>query len=105
MRRNHMKMLLHQRDETMHEGIRTKQYSLANCVSCHAVKGADGKPVAYSDPKHFCRTCHSYAAVRDRLLRVPRLAAGGEGEAADASAGSRDAALSALSAHVAEMKR
>ena len=105
MRRNHMKMLLHQRDETMHEGIRTKQYSLANCVSCHAVKGADGKPVAYSDPKHFCRTCHSYAAVRIDCFECHASRPEEKAKAADASAGSRDAALSALSAHVAEMKR
>ena len=27
------------------------------------VKGADGKPVSFASPKHFCRTCHDYAAV------------------------------------------
>ncbi len=64
MRRNHMKVLMHQRDETVHEGIRTKRFSLKGCIECHAVKGADGKPVTVSDPKHFCRTCHDYAAVR-----------------------------------------
>jgi hypothetical protein len=32
-------------------------------VSCHAVKGADGAPVSYADENHFCRSCHSYAAV------------------------------------------
>ena len=30
MRRNHMSLLKHQRDETMHEGIRSKQHSLEN---------------------------------------------------------------------------
>lgn len=59
MRRNHMKMLLNQRDKTMHQGIRTTQYSLKNCIDCHAnpktnsVIGKDG----------FCESCHSYAAV------------------------------------------
>lgn len=105
MRRNHMKMLLHQRDETMHEGIRTKQYSLANCVSCHAVKGSDGKPVAYSDPKHFCRTCHSYAAVRIDCFECHASRPDEKAKAADASERSRDPALSALSAHLAEMKK
>ncbi len=60
MRRNHMDMLLHQRDQTMRRGIRTSRHSLKNCVTCHAnpktnsVLGKDG----------FCESCHRYAAVR-----------------------------------------
>ena len=60
MRRDHMKLLKHQRDLTMHEGIRSKKYSLNECVACHAsqktgsVLGAEG----------FCQSCHSYAAVK-----------------------------------------
>lgn len=64
MRANHMNLLLHKRDETMRKGIRTKQYSLKECVACHAVPGNDGQPVSYEDPKNFCRTCHDYAAVK-----------------------------------------
>jgi predicted CXXCH cytochrome family protein len=63
MRRNHMTALMHHRDETVHEGIRTKRFDLTGCIDCHAVKGADGKPVMFANPKHFCRTCHDYAAV------------------------------------------
>jgi hypothetical protein len=63
MRRNHMTMLRHQRDETMRQGIRGKQYSLKECVACHAVMGPDAMPVTVSSPKHFCRSCHDYAAV------------------------------------------
>jgi predicted CXXCH cytochrome family protein len=63
MRRYHMTMMKHQRDETVHEGVRGNPYSIAACVDCHAVKGAGGQPVAYEDPKHFCRSCHDYAAV------------------------------------------
>jgi hypothetical protein len=63
MRRNHMTMLTHRRDETVHEGVRTGDTSLTNCISCHAVKDESGQFVKYSDPKHFCRTCHDYAAV------------------------------------------
>ena len=36
MRRDHMKLLKHQRDKTMHQGIRTKPHSLNECISCHA---------------------------------------------------------------------
>ena len=60
MRRNHMTMLFHQRDETMRRGIRTTRHSLKGCIECHAdpttnsVIGKDG----------FCESCHTYAAVR-----------------------------------------
>jgi hypothetical protein len=64
MRRNHMTALMHHRDETVHEGIRTKRFDLTGCIDCHAVKGADGKPVTFASPKHFCRICHDYAAVQ-----------------------------------------
>ena len=63
MRRFHMLMLKHERDETVHEGIRGGKFSLKECIGCHAVKGADGQPVSYENPQHFCRTCHDYAAV------------------------------------------
>lgn len=64
MRRNHMAVLNHQRDDTVHDGIRTERFSLKGCIDCHAVKGADGKPVTVASEKHFCRTCHDYVAVR-----------------------------------------
>jgi hypothetical protein len=63
MRRYHMTMMKHQRDETVHEGIRGGKFSLKGCVDCHAVKGTDGLPVSYENPKHFCRSCHDYEAV------------------------------------------
>lgn len=63
MRRNHMDMLKHQRDETMLKGVRDEQYSLKECIACHAVNGPDSKPVTGSSPQHFCRSCHDYAAV------------------------------------------
>ena len=64
MRRNHMNMLKHQRDETMLLGIRAEQYSLKECVACHAVAGPDEMPVTVTSEKHFCRSCHDYAAVK-----------------------------------------
>jgi len=60
MRKNHMKLLLHERDETVHFGIRTKKYSLQNCISCHA-SSVDNSVIG-SDT-HFCQSCHTYAAV------------------------------------------
>lgn len=62
MRRNHMDMLMHKRDDTVHKGIRKAQYSLTGCLNCHAY--VDNRPVSIKDKKHFCRSCHEYAAVK-----------------------------------------
>lgn len=64
MRRYHMTVLMHQRDDTMLKGIRSKQHSLKECIDCHAVPGEDSIPVTVENPKHFCRSCHDYAAVK-----------------------------------------
>jgi predicted CXXCH cytochrome family protein len=63
MRRNHMELLKHQRDETTLRGVREEQYSLKECLNCHAVYGPDATAVTSADPRHFCRSCHDYAAV------------------------------------------
>src|SRR3989338_1169744 len=59
MRRDHMTMILHQRDDTMYQGIRTVKYSLKNCVDCHA----DPQTGSVLGQNGFCESCHSYAAV------------------------------------------
>lgn len=61
MRRNHMKVLLHHRDETVLEGIRTKKYSLKECINCHASEKTGSVAASKDD---FCVSCHSYAAVK-----------------------------------------
>ncbi len=61
MRKNHMQYILHQRDETMHRGVRTRQYSLVECINCHVSDAPDAPRV--SSDEHFCNSCHSYAAV------------------------------------------
>ncbi len=63
MRRDHMEFILHQRDETMHLGIRTTRHSLAECVACHVSKDHTGKPVPVNARGQFCESCHEYAAV------------------------------------------
>ncbi len=64
MRANHMWVIRDQRDQTMRRGIRTKQFSLKGCIACHAVPGPDKQPVSFASPKHFCRSCHEYTAVK-----------------------------------------
>lgn len=60
MRREHPDMLKHQRDLTMHEGIRTRKHSLKECVECHA----SAKTGSVLGAKGFCQSCHDYASVR-----------------------------------------
>jgi hypothetical protein len=60
MRREHPDMLKHQRDLTMHEGIRTRKHSLKECVECHA----SAKTGSVLGVKGFCQSCHDYASVR-----------------------------------------
>ena len=85
MRRNHMDLLKHQRDDTVRGGIRSAgppqaasspsggrreasrgpttlaKFSLKECIDCHAsVKTAS---VAKAET-NFCVSCHSYAAVK-----------------------------------------
>ena len=63
MRKNHMEFLLHKRDETMREGVRTKKHSLAECIDCHVTPNNKGQFARFGDDKHFCSSCHNFAAV------------------------------------------
>jgi [DsrC]-trisulfide reductase subunit J len=60
MKKNHMNYILHQRDETMYKGIRTKQYSLKECINCHVPKNSEAR---FGDDKHFCSSCHNFTGV------------------------------------------
>ncbi|HRI18060.1 MAG TPA: hypothetical protein PL196_06015 [Burkholderiaceae bacterium] len=61
MRRMHPDLLKHQRDETVHRGVRDARASLKGCVDCHA--GAQSGSVATAKTD-FCVSCHSFAAVK-----------------------------------------
>ena len=61
MRKNHMHVLLHQRDETVHQGIRDGKYSLKVCIECHA-STKDDSVIGRADS--FCEGCHRYEAVK-----------------------------------------
>ena len=63
MRRNHMEEIKHQRDKTVHNGIRETDVSLAGCIECHVSYGSDGTPIAVSDDDQFCGACHQFVAV------------------------------------------
>jgi hypothetical protein len=60
MRRDHMKFLMHERDEAVLFGARTAKHSLVGCIDCHVSATA-----SRDDPSsHFCLNCHSFNAVR-----------------------------------------
>lgn len=63
MRRNHMSYLMHQRDETVREGIRGNKYSLNQCIDCHATTSPEVMGGKVRTLKPFCAECHTYAAV------------------------------------------
>ncbi|HKB55220.1 MAG TPA: hypothetical protein VKD22_14585 [Ramlibacter sp.] len=61
MRRNHMDLLKHQRDDTVRSGVRSGQFSLKSCIDCHASRETGS---VTKGETNFCVSCHSYAAVR-----------------------------------------
>ena len=63
MRRRHMEFILHQRDETVHRGIRTQKHRFVNCIDCHVQRNAAGDWPRHTDDDHFCSVCHRYASV------------------------------------------
>ncbi|MDD9806435.1 MAG: sulfur reduction protein DsrJ [Gammaproteobacteria bacterium] len=64
MRRRHAQFILHQRDETVHRGIRTQKHRFVNCIDCHVRPNAAGAWPRHTDDGHFCSVCHRYASVQ-----------------------------------------
>lgn len=64
MRRDHMELIKHQRDLTMHQGIRTTKHSLVECVNCHAKADGKGGHQSVNAKGQFCADCHAYTGVK-----------------------------------------
>jgi hypothetical protein len=64
MRRDHMTMLLHQRDKTVQQGIRDQQASLTECIDCHVTPDASGTIARSDDKSFFCSACHLAVSVK-----------------------------------------
>ena len=60
MRRDHMKMLFHQRDRTVRQGVREPRFSLKGCVECHAERESG----SVLGKEGFCSSCHAYVSVK-----------------------------------------
>ena len=98
MRRNHMNLLLHQRDQTMHKGIRTVKHSLKNCVDCHAttVKSeAESGSVGVATARFPPTRCEAPRSSGDRH-ECSRVAAAGAGSAGNESARHADPATKSV---------
>jgi hypothetical protein len=61
IRRTHMDLLKHRRDQTVRAGIRGGKTSLETCIDCHAGKATGA---VTGRPDAFCQACHAYAAVQ-----------------------------------------
>ncbi len=95
MRRDHMRLLIHQRDETVIQGIRDEPFSLAECVECHVQVADNGDALRIDAEGQFCQSCHAYAAVKIDCFgchaAVPDQAAAGHPESDAASLRTTDA--------------
>ena len=61
MRRNHMDYLKKHRVEALRQGVRTKQYSLKECLECHVpAKGTETS----AESGQFCKNCHVFVGVK-----------------------------------------
>ncbi len=63
IRRNHMDYLEHDRDSTVHQGIRNIKFSLKECINCHAEKDDNGGYKSINSKGQFCNVCHDFVAV------------------------------------------
>ena len=80
MRREHMEMLKHRRDDTVRRGIRETKASLQQCIECHASRVSGSVAARKED---FCASCHSYAGVKLDCFEChstrPKVAGAGDG--------------------------
>lgn len=72
IRRNHMDLLKHGRDETVRDGVRGLEYSLGECIDCHAAADDTGKPLPVDADGQFCQACHNYVAVSPACFQCHR---------------------------------
>ena len=64
MRRQHMDFLLHQRDLTVIDGVRTQQHQLVKCINCHIQANQQGVYPRHTSNEHFCSSCHNFTSVK-----------------------------------------
>ena len=87
MRRNHMDYLKHDRNDTVHKGIRDTRASLAACVDCHAAKNDAGDYMSINAAGQFCDKCHNYMAVSLACFQCHRKTPAGDVSGKQSTAG------------------
>ena len=64
IRKMHPEFLLHKRDKTLRQGVRTEVHSLQGCVSCHANTNPQTAQYYRVDAQgQFCAACHQQVSV------------------------------------------
>ena len=64
IRRNHMDLLKHQRNESVGNISSESRYSFKGCIDCHVLPNSDGNYPKIGGRDHFCSSCHQYVGVR-----------------------------------------
>ncbi|WP_024327081.1 hypothetical protein [Thioalkalivibrio sp. AKL19] len=60
IRKDHGKLLMHERDDAVIRAVRNPDHSFVGCIDCHVATEA-----RHTQPEtHFCASCHSFNAVR-----------------------------------------
>lgn len=72
IRRDHRFLLIDKRDKTMHQGIRTPDFSIKECIACHAAKDESGKFIPINDEGQFCAVCHERVATEPDCFECHR---------------------------------
>jgi hypothetical protein len=58
IRMMHPSFLLHKRDKTLRQGVRTRNNSLKGCINCHSATDDKDEYIPINQPEQFCSTCH-----------------------------------------------
>ena len=59
----HPEFLLHKRDKTLRQGVRTESNSLKACVDCHSSTDTKNEYISINQQDQFCSTCHKKVGV------------------------------------------
>lgn len=63
MKSNHQALLKGRMNAEYPLTLLQKNVSIAQCVTCHVVRGEDNIPLSADNGKHFCRDCHAQQKV------------------------------------------
>ena len=59
----HPEFLLHKRDKTLRQGVRTESNSLKACVDCHSSTDTKNEYISINQQEQFCSTCHKKVGI------------------------------------------